>query len=453
MEYQVEDLSPVKRSVRVQVSEEEVYAALGAAIAMYRRSADMDGFRKGKVPSSVIEGRYKKQISAEATQDLVNVHINEIMGELEVNPISKIDFDGGQIERGKAFDYVLTFEVMPEFQLPPYDGLEVEEEEPEVEEEHVEAVFERIRNQMAELVEIPEKRTARDGDVVLVNFMAMDQDGKPIEGIQAENFQLALGEGQSLLAFEEMVKKMQPGDILEEEITFPEDFLNEQMAGKSVLMRVKLHNIKEKRLPEVDDDLARNAGGFQSVEQMREAVRNSYLESRRQLYRSVAQKTILDKLTEQLDYALPESLVEGNLDRLVENHVSKLEQRGRSLESTGTTEAKLREELLSEAEHMAKSEIFLLTVARRESLQVSEQEIDFYFRQMAQRMGEDYVQLKKFHMDNDLIIPVHNRLLADKAMELLYSKADVKKVPAKHDQDDDGQDGEGDDASASATEE
>jgi len=431
MEYKVEEISPVKRAVHVSVPEEEVQAALGAAIAMYQRSTNIDGFRKGKVPASVIEGRFKKQIATEATTDLVNVHINQILGELKLQPLSGIDYDGETMERGVPFDYTLKFEVMPEFVLPEYEGVTVEEEEPEVDEEQVQAVFDRIRNQMAELVETPEKRNPVDGDVVQVNFAALNEDGSAIEGIHAENFQLSLGEEQSLPAFEDIVKKMLPGEVLEEEMTFPEDFLNKDLAGKTVTMRVKLHNIKEKKLPEVDDELAQKAGGFKSVEQMREAVRSSYLESRKQLYRSAAQKDLLDNLLAQVEFPLPESLVEANLDRLVESHVNKLEQRGRSLESTGTTEEQLREELRSQAEDMAKSEIFLLTVAKREALEVSEQEIDFYFRQLAQRMGEDFNQLKKYHMDNNLIIPVHNRLLSDKAMELLYGKADVKPVPEK----------------------
>ena len=118
MEYQIEELSPVKRSVKVEVPEEEVHAALGATIALYQRQTNMDGFRKGKVPSSIIEGRFKQQIYTEATTDLVNTHINQIMNELRVKPVSKIDYDGGEMERGKPFSYTLSFEVMPEFELP-----------------------------------------------------------------------------------------------------------------------------------------------------------------------------------------------------------------------------------------------------------------------------------------------------------------------------------------------
>ena len=430
MEYQVEETSPVKRTIKVEVPEEEVHAALGAAIALYQRTAQMDGFRKGKVPASVIEGRFKKQLYAEATTDLVNMHINEIMSELKLTPVSKIDYDGGELERGQAFSYALNFEIMPEFTTPDYTDVEVDEEEPEVDEKEVEAVFERIRKQMAEVVEEDEVRNPVDGDVVVINFAAYDEEGNALEGVHADNFQMPLGEGQALEAFENIVKTMKRGEVKEEDITFPEDFLNPELAGKSVRMMVKLVSLKKRVMPELNDELAQKAGGFSDVEQMRLAIRKSYLDSRTQLYRSEAQKKILDTLLERVEFSLPESLLEGHLSNLVADYTNKLEQRGKSLESTGKTLQGLREEFLSQATEMAKSEVFLLSVAKEEKLEVSEQEMDFFFRQMAARTGQDFVQLKKYHMDNDLIIPVHNRLLSDKAMELLYSKAKVNKVPA-----------------------
>lgn len=429
MEYQVEQPTPVKRTIKVQVPAEEVLASLQTTIALYQRDAQMDGFRKGKVPMSVIEGRFKKQIYTEATTDLVNLHINQIMSEEKFTPVSRIDFDGGELERGEDFSYALNFEVMPEFELPDYEDLAVEEEVPEVDEKEVQAVFERIRNQMAELVEEAELRQPVDGDAVVINFAAYE-DGKAIDGVHADNFQMVLGEGQALEAFEDIVKTMTRGEIKEEDLTFPEDFLNPALAGKTVRLMVKLVTLKKRVLPEINDELAQKAGGFTDLEQMRLAVRKSYLDSRTQLYRSMAQKKILDQLLARAEFPVPETLLEGHLNHLVQSFINRLEQRGKSLESTGKAEDDLRAESRADAESMAKSEVFLLTVARKEALEVSEQEIDFHFRQMAARTGQDFTQLKKYHLDNDLIIPIHNRMLADKAMELLYSKAKITKVPA-----------------------
>ncbi|THB71840.1 MAG: trigger factor [Desulfovibrio sp.] len=432
MEYRVEDVTPIKRTVHVDVPAEEVTASIAATVAIYSRSADVKGFRKGKVPMSVIEGKYRKQIYGEATTDLVNTHINEIMDELKVSPVSGIDYDGAEsLVKGEDFSYSITFEVMPEFELPSLEGLSVEEEEPEVDEDEVQAVIDRIRNQMAELKDVEEKRKAQDGDVVMVTFQGQDEDGKPMDEVRAENFELTLGEGQALEDFETLVKTLEVGEIGESKVTFPEDFLNGDLAGRTITMRANLKALKEKNLPEVTDELAQKAGGFESVDAMKEAVSKSYTESRKQLYRSQAQKRLLDELLAKVDFPLPEAMVDRHIERMINELTGNLERQGKSLDSTGKTEEQLREENKQEAEDLTRSEIYLLATAKAENLEVSEQELDFFFQQMAARTGEDFFQLKKFHMDNNLMFAVRDRLLADKAMEHLYSKVEVRPIPAK----------------------
>ncbi len=430
MEYQVEEVSPVKRKVSVQVPVEEVHAAISATVALYRRDVDVKGFRKGKVPSSVIEGKYRKKIIAEATTDLVNLHINEIMGELKVTPLSGIDFDGGELVRDQAFDYVLGFEVMPEFVVPSFEGLEVEEETPEVDDKEVEAVFERMRSQLAELEPIDEEREPQDGEIAVIDFKAL-KDGEVFENFAAENFELPLGEGQTLVDFENLVKSLKPGAEDTKEVTFPEDFLNPELAGKTFDMQVKLKSIKKKVLPEVNDDLAQKAGGFANVAQMREAVINSYTESRKQLYKSNSQKELLDKLLKQVDFQVPESLVEKNVERMLSETIDRLERQGKGLQALGKSIDDLKEEFKPQAEDLARSEVMLLAVAKQESLNVDDRELDFYFQQLAARTGQDFTQLKKYHIENNLMYAVRDRLLADKAMELMYSKAEIKLIPAK----------------------
>ena len=194
MEYKVEELSSVKRKVNVQVPVEEVNAAIAATIALYRNDADIKGFRKGKVPSSIIEGRFKKQIYNEATTDLINLHINEILSEMKLAPLSRIDVDAKELVKGQEFNYSFSFEVAPEFEMPEYKGLEVEEEEVEVNKEEVEAVIERLRKRLAKFIVIEEDRHPEEGDAVVIDFEAF-KDGKPIEGVKAQNFQMTLGEG------------------------------------------------------------------------------------------------------------------------------------------------------------------------------------------------------------------------------------------------------------------
>lgn len=428
MEYNVIAVSPVKTKVEVKVPAEEANAALSATVALYRQKADFKGFRKGKVPSSVVESRFRKEIVGEATNDLLNVHINEIMAELGKSPFSRIDVDQVELVKDQPLDYTFEFEHAPAFDLPTYVGLDVEEEEALVAEKDVEAVVERIRGNLAELKPLAASRPATDGEVVSLSFQAFE-NGEPVPGVKAENFQLTLGEGQALAGFEDLVKTIPAGGQGEGEMTFPEDFINSALAGKTVNMKIAVHVIKEKILPELDDEMAKKAGNFETLARMREAITMSYKSSRQDLHKAAAQKKLLDGILAKLDFPLPESLVETHLGQLIDDYVERLERRGKSLESTGKTLEGLRTEFREQAENIARTQIFLMTVAQAEGLEVDPREMDQYFNQLSQKTGQDVLTLKQYYEQNNLVIPVRDKLLADKAVELIYSKANVKKVP------------------------
>lgn len=428
MEYNVIVISPVKTKVEVKVPAEEANAALAATVALYRHKADFKGFRKGKAPSSVVESRFRKEIVGEATNELLNVHINEIMGELGKSPLSRIDVDTVELVKDQPLDYAFEFEHAPAFDLPVYAGLDVEEEEAVVAEKDVEAVIDRIRGNLAELTPLAESRPAKDGEVVSVSF-SVSEDGVPVPGVKAENFQLTLGEGQALAGFEELVKTVPAGSEGEGEMTFPADFINSTLAGKTVTMKVAVHVIKEKKLPPLDDEMAKKAGNFETVERMREAITMSYKKSRQDLHKAAAQKKLLDGILEKLDFPLPEALVETHLGQLIDDFVERLERRGKSLESTGKTLEGMRTEFRDQAESIARTQIFLMNVAQAEGLDVDPREMDMYFNQLSQKTGQDVLTLKQYYEQNNMVIPVRDKLLADKAVELIYSKANVKKTP------------------------
>ncbi len=207
MEYTVINVSPVKTKVEVKVPAEEAHAALSATVAIYRQKGGFQGLPQGQGPFSVVESRFRKEIVGEATNDLLNVHINEIMAELKKSPFSRIDVDAGELAKGEAFAYAFEFEHAPACELPTYFGLDVEEEDVEVSEEDVEAVIQRIRGNLAELTPLADNRPAQDGEVVSVSFEAFENDA-PVPGVRAENFQLTLGEGQALPEFGPLVKSI-----------------------------------------------------------------------------------------------------------------------------------------------------------------------------------------------------------------------------------------------------
>lgn len=429
MEYKVEEISPVERKIVVDIPVEEVNASITATVALYKTSVDIKGFRKGKVPSSLIESRFRDKIYQEATGDLINYQLNEILGETKLQPLSRLDVDAKELVRGESFTYTVSFEVAPDFELPEYGKLEVEQEAVEVDTKEIEDVIERIRTNLAELKDVEEDRVAQDGDVAIINFNAWQED-KALDEIKADNFQLPLGDGQALEGFEDIVTKLKKGENGEGDITFPEDFINKDFAGQTVTMRVKLVNLKQRILPEVDDEFAKKAGGFPSVEKMREAIESSYMTSRKNLVKAAAEKKLLDGLMEKTDFMLPPALVEENIDRMILDLKARVESQGRRIETLGKTPEELREEYKPKSEELVRTQLFLLAVAKKEELKVENQEVDTYIYQEALRQRQDPETLRRQYEDNNLMFALRDRLLADKAMELIYSQAEVKEVPA-----------------------
>ncbi|MBI9080652.1 MAG: trigger factor [Pseudodesulfovibrio sp.] len=427
MEYNVEELSPVKRKIVIEVPAEEVNGAVVSAIALYRMQADIKGFRKGKVPSSMVESKYRKQIYGEATTDLINYQINEIMSGLSIQPMSRIDVDAKELVRDEDFTYSIVFEVAPKLDLPKYKGLDIEEVKIVVGDDEVAEVERRILENNAEVKVIEDVRNPKDGEVVSVSFGAY-QDGKIVEGIQAENFDMVLGQNQALPEFEVLLKTMTTGESGETDITFPEDFINENLAGQTVTMKAKLHAVKERISPKMSDSVAQKAG-FKDVETMRKGIHESYASQRKQMNKAAAQSELLGKIIEGIDeFPLPPAMVEDRVDRLVQDVEYKLDRQGKGLQSLGKTPQQIRDEFKTEAETTVKTEIFLLAVAAEESLEISPEEIEATLTQLAMQTKQPLHELKKYYEDNNLIVPLKDRLLCDKASELIYDAANIKEI-------------------------
>jgi len=434
MEYNVTEVSPVETTISVKVPAEEINAALAVTTAMYRQNLDLRGFRKGKVPSSIVESKFRKEILREAADDLLNVHINEIMSELKYLAIAKLDLSPVELEKDTPVDYTISFQHAPAFDLPEYKGLQVEEEEAAASEKEVDQVIERIRGNLAELKVVKEDRLPKDGDVAVVSFTAT-QDGVDVPGVRAENFQLSLGEGQSLPQFEDLVKATRPGADNTGRLEFPSDFINQDLAGKTVDMHITVHIVKEKELPPIDDELAKKAGAFESLAKLREVIARTSVQSRQQLYKAAAQKKLLDAMLASVEFPLPPSLVEEQVNLLMADAKRKIERQGKAPEALGKTDEELKAEVTPQAQEIVKTQLLLIKLSDQEKMEVAPQEMDAYFMQVASRTGQDMLAVKQHYEQHGLIAAVRDKILADKAMEFVYSQAKVTKVPAAQAED------------------
>ncbi|WP_346666821.1 trigger factor [uncultured Desulfovibrio sp.] len=428
MEYTIEELSPVKRKISIVAEASDVDDAIARSVAYYRKSVQIDGFRKGKVPASVVEKRFHDYIYEEARQALVNAKVGDALAKAGLEPVSGIQFveDGGALARGKGLSFSVEFEVLPAFELPAYEGMEVEKEKAVVTDEEVDAVIERIRRDRAELLDVAGEGPAVDGQIANISFEAFE-DGKSLGELKTDNFDLPLGEGQALDDFEKLVKTVKVGQTGEGDIVFPANIPAQSLAGKTLKIRVTVHAVKQRKLPEINDDLARQVG-VESMDKLRASIRDSYAYSRENAVRSAAQKKMLDKMLAGLEFPLPESLLDMQIRTLIAETAARLEQQGKKLADLGKTEDELRKELQKQAEELTRIQVLLLSIARKEGLSVSQGEVDNQLYRICIQTGEDFRKVREAYERTGMINTMRDRLLADKGMEAAFAKAKVREV-------------------------
>lgn len=428
MEYTVEDLSPVKKKAKITVSPEEVEAAIRGAVALYRQNVQLDGFRKGKVPASVVEKRFHDSIYRNAREDLVNVHINDVLQKMDAQPVSAIRMDGGEesLEKGKGFEYSMEFEVLPAFDLPNYEGLEIEQKKIAAPPEAIDLMLERIRRERGRLEPVEGNGPAQDGQVANIDFETII-DGKPLEDFRSTGFDLEIASNAALPDFVEFVKTIPAGHTAEKVIHFPDDFIAKELAGRDATMKVTVHAVKERILPDLDDKFAGQMGQ-PNMEAVRENLAESYAKGMSGLQKSAAQRKLLDMLLRQVDYELPPSLVEMDVNLIVGDRIGKSEREGKNLAQTPEDLAKLKEEARPAAEAKTREKVLLMTIAKKENLEVPNQEVEREVYRGAIKMGLNVEEYFRNMRDTGMIYQLRDNMLCDKAMDLIYERAKIIEV-------------------------
>lgn len=436
MEFTVEDLSPVKKKISVTVAPEEIEASLAAAVNHIKNNAQLDGFRKGKAPASVIKQRFNDEIQKEAHENLINVHINDIFNKLDIQPISGIEMDGEDkpFVKDEPFSYTMAFEVLPTFDLPPYEGLEVDEEKASITEDVLNSVVQRFADEHAKYVPVSGTAPAQDGQVANVDFELIE-DGKPKKDFKTTNFDLAIGNNQALKDFEDLVKTIPVGHTGEGDITFPEDFIADDLAGKTVRMKVTVHAVKEKEIPELTDDFVKKLG-YKSLDDMREFFKKTYSTAMKNLYKSKSEYSLLNSLCKQVDFELPPSLVTTETNMLLSDYLERMERQGKNAAPDKATYDKLVEEFKPKGEEHAREKIVLLTIAKKENLEVTPEELTREIYNGSQKIGQDFKEYYQKMQDTGLIYKLKENMLCDKAMDIVYERAKINYVEQQNTDDD-----------------
>ena len=380
-----------------EVPAEEFDKALDQAFKKVVKDVQIPGFRKGKVPRSIFEKRF----GVEALyQDAVDIVLPEAyrkaVDETDIFPIDSPEVDIEQIEKGKDLIFTAVVEVKPDVTLGEYKGLEVEELPVEVTDEDVEEEIKRIQERHAELV-VKEEGEIEEGDTAVIDFEGF-MDGEAFEGGKGENYSLEIGSGQFIPGFEEQLIGKKAGEEVEVEVTFPEEYHAEDLAGKPATFKVKIHEVKYKELPELDDEFAKDVDDeAETLEQLKEKKKEELIKSKQQESDNAKRQQLVEKATENASVDIPEVMIDTELEQMIREFEQNLQMQGMTMEMyeqfSGQDEDALKEQMKEDAEKRVKTNLTLEAIAKAENLEVTEEEVNEELEKMASMYGMEAKQL------------------------------------------------------------
>jgi len=432
MKVHVEDISTVKKTLHVEIPEEDVTREVEKAYGTLKNQASIKGFRPGKVPRAILERRFANEVHADVSGQLIQSSYGEALREAELVPLGEPAIDRQDLEKGHPYHYSVTVEVCPVIEDLNLAGLKFKQRVHTVTDEEIETQLKMLQKQNAELKTVEEKRAVRNGDIVIIDYEGF-RDGKAFEAAgKTENFQVEVGSGRILEDFDQALVGMEPNSATEFDVSFPEDYYNKDLAGLEVGFKVFLKEIKEEVLPEMDDTFAKSVGEYETLEALKETIKKGLerryeMQSERQL-----REDVIDTLVAQSDFELPEGLVEEELSALVVDAQNAMAQRGMSLEQSGQTLEGLSAKFQPVAEKKVREYLLLQKVIEQEEIAVTDELVDQAYADLSEAMGQPIDTIKQFHDSYSNSYQVfEQKILEKEAVRHITAKSDIEKIEAQ----------------------
>ena len=407
----------------IEVGAEEFEAAVDKVYRKNRKNISVPGFRKGHAPRKIIEGMYGSGVFYEdAIDELYPAAYAQAVEQEGLDPVAypKVEV----VEAGKnGFTFKALVTVRPEYKIGTYKGLSASKEEVKITDEDVENELKPYIQRATRLVNV--EREAKEGDTVLIDFEGFD-NGVPFEGGKGENYALELGSHSFIPGFEEGVVGLKPGDEKDLDVTFPEDYTPE-LAGKPVVFKIKVHEVKEPQPPVLDDEFAKDVSDFDTLEEFKKDLGEKLKERREHAAEHAFEDAVMDALIENLEVELPQAMVDFRADQVIQDYAERFERQGipfqQYLQMTGQTLESMREQGRGAAERQIKYEMALDAVAAAENMAVTDEELEAEYKSMAEQYSMEVDQVKAAAPADG----VKTTLLRRKALELVKAEAKAEK--------------------------
>ena len=415
MRFEVESIGAVKRKISVEVSAETVNSEIEAAYSKLKNQVKIDGFRKGKVPRSILERYYKGHVEDDVANKLINDGFNKVLSERDIYPVSEPEVEPEPFVPGSAFKFTATIEVRPEVGIKGYDGLKIKKEKVSVTDKMVEEGIDAIRKQRMTLNDVD--RPLKDGDTAIIDFEGF-MKGAPFKGGKGEGVPLNIGGGKFIPGFEEQLVGLSAGDDKEIRVKFPEDYGHKEFAGKDATFKVRVKGVKEEILPAADDEFAKDLG-FETLDKLRAKVRDGIEKEEEARIKAKTREQVMDALIEGNQFDVPQSMVMKQEEFLMEE-LKKRYGRER-LEPDNEVKKDLKKRALDQV----KAALILIEIAKKEGLKVTDSDLDERFNSMAAETNIDVAEVRSYYEKNKLMEAIRREILDDKIFDLVISRAVV----------------------------
>ena len=429
MSFKVEDVSSVKKTLHIEIPQDEVVRELDKAYNQLKKSAKVKGFRPGKVPRSVLERMFKKDVHADVSSRLIQSSFIDAVKEAGLNIVGNPELDPPALEAGRAYTYDATVEITPEIDDIDFKGLKLKRTLHAASDDEVDLQLKSLQKGMAQQEKISEDRPARKEDFVSLDLKG-SQNGEPVaEFSDAENFSLQIGKAMISKEFDDQLIGMKSGDAKEFSIKFDQDFPNEKLAGQEIDFHVVLNEIRKEILPPINDALAKKAGPYQSLDDLKKVILDNLKQGYEKRTEQELNEQIFTALITGTEFEVPDSMVEMELQGIIEEAERSFAYRNTSMEEMGLSKETIAEKYRDTALKQVKRHLILGKIIDQESLNLDDGELEGGLKEMSENFNQPLEEIQKFYDQNpDKLRYLKHTLLEKKAIKLIIDSSTITDV-------------------------
>ncbi len=408
-----------KHEIEITVPVDEIARETDRVVADIQHKAKLPGFRPGKAPASLIRTKFSKQVRDDVLENLLPKYFRQKVEEEHLEVVGRPNVKDVHFHEGEPLRFKAEFEVAPEIELKDYRGVAVHYTEPQVSDEDIAKRLDEIREQKSQFVNV-EPRALVDGDYAVVTLNSLSGVDQPIN---QDEVVLHVGDPDTMAGFSDALRGMSPDEEKEFEVTYPDDFGQERLAGKTVRFRTKLTTIRTKELPELNDEFAQDLGDYQTLDDLREAIRKAIFHEREYASQQKAKEELIDRLIETHEFPIPEAYIERQIESQLENQFRELAERGIDPAKLKIDWTKLRDAQRPKALHDVKASLLVDKIAEREAIAPTNDEVDTEVQRIAKQQREPVAAVRKKLQKDGVLSRIAYQIRSNKTLNFLFEHA------------------------------